>query len=217
MDKQKLKQGLGSAVNAISNASSFALKPLREFQLAEKLNAINIDMEEEEVQKEIDQYIRMLEEKRDMEEMMRIKKEAEESCMNATREHLFEFVRDNPDGTYQEWIEELHPENAHAGTLLEGLGKTIDHRFFVEESDHRRLWNDSLYTYLDPNDSSCEGRKFVPARARQTDDNGQVVVAADILTGSVIGVESSIAPPTTNDNGGKADGAVRSSDLIAFD
>lgn len=185
VDKEKIKQSLGSAANVLSNVSSFALKPLRDLQLAEKLNALNIDMEEEEARREIEQYNRAQEEKRDMEEMMRLKKEAEEMCMNATREHLFAFISANPSAKYHEWIEELHPENAHDGALLEGLGKTIDHRFYVEESDHRRLWNDNLTTFVDPN-SGSNGRDFVPARARQTTDTGEMVVAADILTGSVL-------------------------------
>jgi hypothetical protein len=37
------------------------LKPLRDLQLAEKLNKINLDMEEEETRKEIAQYNRMME------------------------------------------------------------------------------------------------------------------------------------------------------------
>lgn len=73
-----------------------------------------------------------------------------------------------------------HPENAHAGTLLEGLSKTIDHRFYVEESDHRRLWNDNLHTYLD---SNSKGRSFVAARAKQMKDNGEYVDAEDLLSG----------------------------------
>ncbi len=36
------------------------LKPLRDLQLAEKLNGINLDMEEEETTKEIAQYNRMM-------------------------------------------------------------------------------------------------------------------------------------------------------------
>ena len=45
------------------------------------------------------------------------------------------------------------------------MGKTIDHRFFVDESD-----------LLDPDCST--GRDFVPARARQMDKNGKSVVTA---------------------------------------
>ncbi len=177
IDKQKLKQQLGSAVGALS---SIALKPLRDLQMAEKLNALNLDMEDVENQKQIDQHMRNLQEQEELEEMMRIKKEAEESCLVATREHLLDFLREHPNASYNEWIEDLHPENAHTGTLLEGLSKTIDHRFYVEESDHRILWNENLHTYLDPN---AVGRSFVQARAKQMKDNGDFVDADDLLSG----------------------------------
>jgi len=200
----KIKQGLGSAVSALSNVSAFALKPLRDFQLAEQINAMNIDMEEAQRQREIEKYNRLQEEDRDLEEMIRMKREAEQSCLDATKEHLLGFIKDNPTAKYHQWIEDFHPENAHDGTLLEGLGKTIDHRFFVEESDHRRLWNENLSTYLEP---SSKGRDFVPARAKQTNDDGEIVKAEDILSGSV--VEEREIFTSHHVHGG--------SDLIAFD
>lgn len=178
------RQRIGSAaVNLFSNVSSFALKPLRELQLAEKLNAINLDMEDAETQKEIDKYNRLQMEKQDLEEMMELKREAEERTLTLTKDHLMGFIKEHPHGTYHEWIEDLHPENAHDGTLLEGLGKTIDHRFFVEESDHRRIWNEHLTTFVEV-DSGETGRNFVPPRARQMNDNGELVSAADLLSGS---------------------------------
>ncbi|KAL3806009.1 hypothetical protein ACHAXA_003468 [Cyclostephanos tholiformis] len=208
VDREKIKQGLGSAIGVISSVSSYALKPLRDLQLAEKLNALNIDMEEEEQRKEIAHHNRMMEERRDMEAMMRLRYEAEERCLNATTEHLMGFIKNNPHAKYHQWIEDLHPENAHDGTLLEGMGKTIDHRFFVEESDHRRIWNDNLLTFLDPDKST--GRDYVPARARQMDEYGESVVAADILSGSVVGGER--IPITPLDDAGQSN-----SDLMQFD
>jgi len=215
VDGRRIKQGLGSAVSAISNASSYALRPLRDLQLAEKLNAMNIDMEDEETKKEIAQHNRMVEDRREMEAMMKLKKEAEDSCLSATTEHLLAFVTDHPDAKYHQWIEDLHPENAHDGTLLEGMGKTIDHRFFVEESDHRRIWNENLFTLLDP-DRSTGGRDFVPARARQMDENGESVIAADLLSGSsTVGRDQITAIPPPRGEIRKSDG--KSSDLIQFD
>jgi Fe2+ transport system protein B len=107
IDKQKLKQQLGSAVGALS---SIALKPLRDLQMAEKLNALNLDMEDAENQKQIDQHMRNLQEQEELEEMMRIKKEAEERTLTLTRQHLLDFLKENPDASYNEWIEDLHPE-----------------------------------------------------------------------------------------------------------
>lgn len=99
-----------------------------------------------------------------------------------------------------------HPENAHAGTLLEGLSKTIDHRFYVEESDHRRLWNDNLHTYLEPN---SKGRAFVAARAKQKKDNGDYVDAEDLLSGD--------ANDFTGGDVGSKKGGTDEFDLINFD
>jgi hypothetical protein len=56
------------------------------------------------------------------------------------------------------------------------MGKTIDHCFFVEESDHKRIWNDNLFTLLDPDRST--GHNFMPVQARQMDKNGDSVVAS---------------------------------------
>ncbi len=54
-----IKQGLRSAISTISNVY-YALKPLRDLQLAAKLSGINLDMEEEETQKDIALYNRMM-------------------------------------------------------------------------------------------------------------------------------------------------------------
>ena len=90
--------------------------------------------------------------------------EATRLCLEATRDHLVEWLAEvaetaaagagaggEPGGgfgaaaaaasaTYEEWVEALHPENTHAGALLD-LDRTIDHRFYVVDSDHRLLWN----------------------------------------------------------------------------
>lgn len=104
IDKTKLKQQLGSAFSMVSN---IALKPLRDMEMAERLNAMNIDMEDAKAQREIDQHMRNVQEQKELEEMMRIKKEAEESCLEATKDHLLEFLREHPNASYNEWIEDL--------------------------------------------------------------------------------------------------------------
>ncbi len=190
MDRQRIKQGLGLAVNV--NVLLYALRPLRDLQMAEKLNAINIDMEEEEMKMEIAQHNRMMEDRRETEAMMKLKKEAEESCLSATTKYLLAFEMDNPDAKYHQWIEDLHPENAHDGTLLEGMGKTIDHRYFVKESD-----------LLDPDCST--GHDFAPAQARQMDKNGKSVVAVDLVLGSTVGRDKIPAIPPQGEIG-KMDG-----------
>ncbi|KAL7431515.1 hypothetical protein ACHAXH_007624 [Discostella pseudostelligera] len=186
LDKERIKQGLDMAVGGVSKA-------LRELQLAERLKAHNLqgsDRCNNNMQDEQD------EDEREAEELARLKREAIDTCLNATTEHLLEYIKEHPSAKYHEWIEDLHPENAYEGALLEGLGKTIDHRFYVEVSDHRRIWNENLFTFLDSNCSI--GRDFVPARARHIDDNGNLVVAPDILSGFDSRRELS-APQNTED------------------
>jgi hypothetical protein len=69
-----------------------------------------------------------------------MKREAEEACFDAIRSHLHEFLEQRPRATYEEWIIDLHPEN-----VFEQDGKLVlDHRFYVDDSDHRHLWNQHL-------------------------------------------------------------------------
>ena len=103
IDKTKLKQQIGSAFSMVS---SIALKPLRDLEMAEKLNAMNLDMEDAKAQREIDQHMRNVEEQQELEEMMRIKKEAEESSMKVTKDHLLAFLQEHPNASYNLWIEE---------------------------------------------------------------------------------------------------------------
>uniref|UniRef100_A0A7S2A3Y3 Uncharacterized protein n=1 Tax=Ditylum brightwellii TaxID=49249 RepID=A0A7S2A3Y3_9STRA len=68
-----------------------------------------------------------------------IKREAEVLCMMEVRNHLMEYVNSHPSSTYEEWIGKLHPDNVN-----QKHPHLIDHRFYVEDSDHRRLWNINL-------------------------------------------------------------------------
>jgi hypothetical protein len=72
-----------------------------------------------------------------------IRLEARQAMMDTVGQHLNRFRTEHPAATYREWIQELHPENAHVGQLLPDLEKTIDHRFYVPESEHLQLWNAS--------------------------------------------------------------------------
>eukprot|EP00543_Licmophora_paradoxa_P019219 CAMPEP_0202461040 /NCGR_PEP_ID=MMETSP1360-20130828/47432_1 /ASSEMBLY_ACC=CAM_ASM_000848 /TAXON_ID=515479 /ORGANISM="Licmophora paradoxa, Strain CCMP2313" /LENGTH=216 /DNA_ID=CAMNT_0049082935 /DNA_START=82 /DNA_END=732 /DNA_ORIENTATION=- len=65
-----------------------------------------------------------------------MKREAEALCLETINQHLIQFIHEHPTSSYEDWIEELHPENVH--------NNEIDHRFYVENSDHRKLWNDYL-------------------------------------------------------------------------
>uniref|UniRef100_A0A7S1YMK9 Uncharacterized protein n=1 Tax=Grammatophora oceanica TaxID=210454 RepID=A0A7S1YMK9_9STRA len=54
-----------------------------------------------------------------------------------------------PPVTYEEWIADLHPENAYPAMVADkavvrrpsSAPIEIDHRFYVQEADHRKLWN----------------------------------------------------------------------------
>jgi len=72
-------------------------------------------------------------------------REAERACLDVCQRHLEEFLLHHPNGgaTYEEWLRALHPENDYEGRLLEGFSE-LDHRFYVRESDHLKMWNDSV-------------------------------------------------------------------------
>mmetsp|Transcript_17228 Transcript_17228/g.32610 ORF Transcript_17228/g.32610 Transcript_17228/m.32610 type:complete len:165 (-) Transcript_17228:14-508(-) len=67
-------------------------------------------------------------------------RKSQSECMKEITDHLFQYLHENPDATYEEWIASLHPDNA---AYTDGR---IDHRFYVEESDHRLLWNECMST-----------------------------------------------------------------------
>ena len=79
------------------------------------------------------------------EEMMRrdVRREAEQACLQTMREHLETFLPDHQGATYEEWIFAFHPENTQDVSLIMEH-KEVDERFYVEESDHRRLWNETV-------------------------------------------------------------------------
>jgi hypothetical protein len=122
--RQQVRQGLQ---NFGSKIQKFNLGKLIDHMeqdqgLADQLESLNEHMQQER-------------ERRD------ICRTAEQACLDAMTEHLEDFLRQRPDVTYEEWIEDFHPENAHDGKLLADLDKEIDLRFYVQESDHRILWN----------------------------------------------------------------------------
>jgi len=183
---QHLKQ-IGSTIG------SFALKPLRDFALAEKLNAINIDMEERQQQKEIQTFrqqledqdreqrekerasellARQLQDEEDQYECERIKLEADRACARVGKQYdsLVKFIEGNPSGTYDEFIEFLLVGGGK-NTIdeNEGIGNDNDYNallfenFYDENSPYRKLWNDNLTLGLSDHASTMEGRHFAAA------------------------------------------------------
>lgn len=80
-------------------------------------------------------------------ELEEMKRAARDACLAEIEGHLHDFLRRRPDARYEEWVAELHPESLRLG---EGGG--IDRRYYVEDSDHRRVWN-----------ARVGARSFVPA------------------------------------------------------
>jgi hypothetical protein len=142
MKAMKLGQKIGGA------ASMFG-QSLQKLNLAKAIDQMEHD---QELADSLERKNQDIQEEAQAREMMR---EAEAACTEAMESHLTDFLQEHPNATYEEWIADLHPENFHEGKLLEGL-KELDHRFYVQESDHRRLWNKNL----------GEGRTEVHARSQ---------------------------------------------------
>merc|ERR1712196_437024 len=58
------------------------------------------------------------------------------ACMATLRIHLEQHLQAHPASSYEDWIAAVHPENATA--------QGIDHRFYMEQSEHRKLWNGAV-------------------------------------------------------------------------
>jgi len=123
-------------------------------------------------------------------ERQEVRREAEELTFKVITDHLNEFLIENPLGTYEEWIQDLHPENARQGMLLNDI-QQIDERFYVYESDHRRFWNDAIEKQQQQNNgdnasSDSNAHRLVQARTQiwgksQSSSNPMV----DLISGSV--------------------------------
>ena len=72
----------------------------------------------------------------------KIVRESTSQCMGQMQTHLGEYLVGNPTSTYEDWIASLHPDNVKETKEEDEDGvHKIDHRFYVEGSDHRELWN----------------------------------------------------------------------------
>jgi len=120
----------------------------------------------------------LTEEEEEEEAARRLMLESEELCTKAMIDHLLEFIERRPTSTYEEWIEELHPENLHHGKLLPDMSKELDHRFYVKESDHRKMWNSHLDTL----------RRYVNSRSSIWDQTTTATVSSmpDLLSDETI-------------------------------
>jgi len=67
---------------------------------------------------------------------------AREACMAEVERHLTSFLRRRPYASFEEWIQELHPENLHTDPQTGEV--KVDHRLYGKDGQHRRLWNDRV-------------------------------------------------------------------------
>jgi hypothetical protein len=91
-------------------------------ELADQLEFVNQEAQEEAARKELC-------------------RKALAACQAEMEEHLEVFLQQNPDASYEDWIQDLHPENVEQGKLFPDM-KQVDLRFYVRSSDHRLLWNE---------------------------------------------------------------------------
>jgi len=105
----------------------------------------------EEDQQLADRLEEMNNENAQEEERKAICRKAQDACLQALVEHLNSFLEEYPKALYEDWVKEVHPDNVHH--------HKIDHRFYVEASDHRKLWNDHLQ-----DSTGTIIRKYVPAQ-----------------------------------------------------
>ena len=64
------------------------------------------------------------------------------------KEHFSSFIKENPSATFEEWIDAMsNPQGStDAGILLdfEGMSKVIDPKYYKEDCDERKFWNDNI-------------------------------------------------------------------------
>jgi hypothetical protein len=119
MVKIKIKKTLGSALQKINRTVNliYMIDMLEQKQeIADYMEVINTENEEEQERK-------------------RQCREATALCLKEVHDHCITYLEEHPqDGSYENWIRACHPDNVD-------LDAVIDHRFYVQDSDHRIIWN----------------------------------------------------------------------------
>jgi hypothetical protein len=127
-------------------------------------------------------------------ERQEIRRESQELTLKVIIDHLNNFLLENSMGTYEEWIQDFHPENANQGQLLSDI-QQIDERFYVMESDHRRLWNEAIEKQENEKDGDTTNDKTSYAH--------RLVEARTQIWGKAPGVTGNA--PSQNSEGGYTD------------
>lgn len=146
--KAKAKAGLATIGNALDklNLPARIMEMEHDQEVADNLEVFNKEIKEEAERK-------------------RLVQEALARCKAEMEEHLSTFLFLNPEASYEEWIQDLHPENVSDGKLLQDF-KDVDIRFYVVDSDHRLLWNERV---KDP-DRQVPARTYKAAHGLQPGD-----------------------------------------------
>lgn len=120
-------------------------------------------------------------------ELERAKQASRAACLQEIGSHLEQFMLRQPFASYEDWIVELHPES-QKGTEGLGWGVTIpiDHRYYLEDSDHRVLWNQKSGVL-----------QMVPARNPKSGGNVEAAAFDDVASAFPPGVDISLPPLPT--------------------
>jgi len=107
--KKRLQKGWQSAKKAINkvNIGRWIDDLERDQELADELELRNNEHREEVERRQIVMQVR-------------------EACMDAMRMHLVSFLQECPEGSYEEWVAELHPDN------ISEHDNSVDQRFYGE-------------------------------------------------------------------------------------
>uniref|UniRef100_A0A7S4EL82 Uncharacterized protein n=1 Tax=Pseudo-nitzschia australis TaxID=44445 RepID=A0A7S4EL82_9STRA len=125
-------------------------------------------------------------------ERQEVRREAEELTLKVITDHLDGFLIAHPlRGTYEEWISDLHPENANQGKLFVDI-QQIDERFYVLESDHRKLWNAAIEKQHKENEEKADTNNGNDNHQQQVSYAHRLVEARSQIWGKTPGANINI-------------------------
>ena len=138
MEQQQLELDQSSSSSRLRNRQQQRLQ--KGWQTAKKaMHKVNIGKWIDDLEKDqdlADQLERINVEHSAEVERRQLVLRVREECMDALRTHLVSFLQETPEGRcYEDWIAEVHPENVNDDDQ-------VDARFYVQDSDHRILWNE---------------------------------------------------------------------------
>jgi hypothetical protein len=156
---QRLRAGLSKVGTTLQklNLAKLIDDMEQDQELADHLEVVNRDTLEE----------------RDRKDLVR---EAHDRCRAEMEQHLDEYLAAHPAATYEDWIQDLHPDNVSDGALFSDM-KQVDMRFYVIDSDHRIMWNQAV-----GDDRQVAPRTYQPrqAGAGQSTDPVDLLDSGDI-------------------------------------